>query len=43
MTMQADLIVDIPAERIKFFGTTGKMLLPCPATVAALIEQIPPA
>ena len=41
MTMQADLIVDIPAERVKFFGTTGKMLLPCPATVAALIEQIP--
>lgn len=41
MTMQADVIVDIPAERVKFFGTTGKMLLPCPATVAALIEQIP--
>ena len=43
MTMQANLIVDIPAKRVKFFETTGKMLRPCPATIAALIEQIPPA
>ncbi len=36
-----DAIVDIPENRIKFFGGTGKMLLPCPATVAALLEKIP--
>jgi alkylated DNA nucleotide flippase Atl1 len=37
----SDAIVDIPENRIKFFGGKGKMLLPCPATVAALIEKIP--
>jgi alkylated DNA nucleotide flippase Atl1 len=36
-----DVIVDIPKERVKFFGGTGKMLLPSPATVAALIKKIP--
>jgi hypothetical protein len=36
-----DLIVDIPEERIKFFGNAGKMLLPGPATVAALIKKVP--
>jgi alkylated DNA nucleotide flippase Atl1 len=41
MEPQKDLIVDIPKERIKFFGRGGKMLLPCPATVAALIKRIP--
>ena len=41
MTLQKDLIVDIPPERVKFFGTTGKMLLPSVATVKALIAQIP--
>lgn len=41
MTLQEDLIVDIPPERVKFFGTTGKMLLPSVATVAALVAQIP--
>ena len=41
MESQKDLIVDIPKERIKFFGGTGKMLLPSPATVAALIKKIP--
>ena len=41
MTLQEDLIVDIPPERVKFFGTTGKMLLPSVATVEALIAQIP--
>lgn len=41
MALQEDLIVDIPTNRVKFFGATGKMLLPCPATVAALIQQIP--
>lgn len=41
MTLQEDAIVDIPENRVKFFGTRGKMLLPCPATVAALIQKIP--
>jgi len=38
---QQDAIVDIPPNRVKFFGTTGKMLLPSPATVAAVIQTIP--
>lgn len=41
MIMQEDAIVDIPENRVKFFGTTGKMLLPCPATLAAVIEKVP--
>jgi hypothetical protein len=41
MELQEDVIVDIPADRVKFFGGTGKMLLPGPATVAALIKKIP--
>jgi alkylated DNA nucleotide flippase Atl1 len=41
MQPQADAIVDIPPNRVKFFGTTGKMLLPSPATVGALIQRIP--
>jgi hypothetical protein len=36
-----DAIVDIPEDRVKFFGGAGKMLLPSPATVAALIEKVP--
>ena len=43
MTEQEDIIVDIPPDRVKFFGTTGKMLLPSAATIAALLTQIPPA
>jgi hypothetical protein len=38
---QVDAIVDIPPNRVRYFGTTGKMLLPCPATVAAVIQKIP--
>ena len=41
MESQEDVIVDIPKDRVKFFGGTGKMLLPSPATVAALIKKIP--
>ena len=41
MEPQEDVIVDIPNERLKFFGGTGKMLLPSPATVAALLKKIP--
>lgn len=36
-----DQIVEIPENRVKFFGTTGRMLLPSPATIAGVIEQIP--
>ena len=41
MVIQEDAIVDIPPNRVKFFGTTGKMLLPCPATVATMIKKVP--
>jgi alkylated DNA nucleotide flippase Atl1 len=41
MILQKDLIVEIPENRVKFFGGMGKMLLPSPATVAALIKKIP--
>ena len=41
MTLQEDMIVDIPENRVRFFGTQGKMLLPCPATIEALIMKIP--
>ena len=41
LTLQKDVIVDILENRVRFFGTTGKILLPCPATVATLIQQIP--
>jgi hypothetical protein len=39
--MQRDEIVEIPENRVKYFGGHGKMLLPSPATVAAVIERIP--
>jgi DNA-binding transcriptional MerR regulator/predicted transcriptional regulator YdeE/alkylated DNA nucleotide flippase Atl1 len=38
--MEADEIVPIPEKRVKFFGTTGKMLLPSPATLAAILNRI---
>ncbi len=38
---QKDEIVDIPPNRIRYFGGTGKMLLPSPATIASLIQRIP--
>jgi alkylated DNA nucleotide flippase Atl1 len=41
MHLNADEIVAIPVERERFFGCAGRMLLPCPATVAALIREIP--
>lgn len=43
MHLQEDMIVDIPPERVKFFGTTGKMLLPSATAVAAIVAQIPAA
>jgi len=41
MELQEDAIVDIPENRLRYFGGPGKMLLPCPATVEALIKKIP--
>jgi alkylated DNA nucleotide flippase Atl1 len=41
MHMLEDEIVPISPEREKFFGCSGRMLLPCPATVAALVKDVP--
>jgi 6-O-methylguanine DNA methyltransferase, DNA binding domain len=41
MQPREDAIVDIPENRLRFFGGAGKMLLPGPATVAALIKKVP--
>src|SRR5947209_7144104 len=41
MLPQADLIVDISEAREKYFGCAGKMLIPCSATVEALIRTVP--
>ena len=41
MEPQEDVIVDISKAREKYFGCSGKMLLPCPATVKALVKKIP--
>jgi hypothetical protein len=42
MEPKHDAIVEIPKDRLRFFGGAGKMLLPSPATVAAEIEKVPP-
>ena len=39
--MEQDAIVDIAPSQVSYFGGPGKMLLPCPATVAALIQKVP--
>jgi alkylated DNA nucleotide flippase Atl1 len=36
-----DSIVQIATQLERFFGTSGRMLKPCAATVAALVAQIP--
>ena len=41
MAPEKDTIVDIPPNRIRYFGGPGKMLLPSPATVAAVIKKVP--
>jgi alkylated DNA nucleotide flippase Atl1 len=41
MTNTEDSIVQIAPQLERFFGTSGRMLKPCAATVAALIAQIP--
>jgi hypothetical protein len=41
MESQTDVIVAIEKHREHYFGGAGKMLIPCPATVAAQIRRIP--
>lgn len=41
MIQQQDEIVDIPPNRLRYFGGAGKMLLPSPQTIAAVIKRIP--
>jgi hypothetical protein len=41
MTNLEDSIVQIAPQLERFFGTSGRMLKPCAATVAALVAQIP--
>jgi alkylated DNA nucleotide flippase Atl1 len=41
MELQEDVIEDISKAREKFFGCSGKMLMPSRQTVQALLEQIP--
>ncbi|MBA3872157.1 MAG: hypothetical protein H0X30_23675 [Anaerolineae bacterium] len=41
MIQEKDEIVDIPADRVRYFGGTGKMLLPSPTTIANVIKRIP--
>ena len=41
MEPQADVIVAIEKHRERYFGCSGNMLIPSPATVAAQIQQIP--
>lgn len=38
---QNDIIADISKDREKYFGCSGKMLMPSPATVAAFVSTIP--
>ena len=39
--LQEDTIVDIAKDREKSLGASGRMLLPCPATVENLLKKIP--
>ncbi len=41
MQQYGDAIIDISPAREKFFGCSGKMLLPSPATIEALLAKIP--
>jgi alkylated DNA nucleotide flippase Atl1 len=41
MHMLDDEVVPISPEREKFFGASGRMLLPCPDTVATVVKEIP--
>ncbi len=42
MEIQEDILVDISPEREKYFGCSGKMLMPGPKSVEAVLNQIPP-
>lgn len=39
--LQKDEIVDIAKDRERSLGASGRMLLPCPATVEAVVKRIP--
>lgn len=41
MELQEDAIIDISPAREKFFGCSGKMLLPSRATIEAMLNRIP--
>lgn len=41
MALQEDAIVDIKESQVRFFGSSGKMLLPSQSTVEAYITKIP--
>jgi hypothetical protein len=41
MEPQTDVIVAIEKHRERYFGCSGNMLIPSPATIAAQIQQIP--
>ena len=40
MILQKDEIIDIPENRIKFFGSKGKMLLPSITTVETALNKV---
>ena len=39
--LEKDQIVDIAKDRERSLGTSGRMLLPCPATVEAVVKRVP--
>lgn len=41
VALSQDEVVAIPENRLRFFGGPGRMLLPCPATLAALLKKVP--
>lgn len=41
MLLQTDQIVPIAENRLRFFGGSGQMLCPCPATVASVVARVP--
>ena len=43
MHPETDAIVDIPPQRVKYFGGPGKMLLPGTASLAAMLARVPQA
>ena len=42
MPLDKDEIVDIPSNRVKYFGGQGQMLLPSTTAVEEVVRQIPP-